>query len=789
MKRILFFLLLIPIIGFSQQITISGTILDNQKPLPGVSVIEKGTTGGTSTDFDGNFQLDVSPNATLVFSFVGFETQEIVVGEKSNILNIKMKEDAQQLDEVVVEGFTTIAGQARKRRESIQDTPEAVTALSSKDIEVTGIGNIEAVAVRIPNVSFNDYQDEANFAINIRGITQVRDGDAPVSIVIDDVQLPFHQQLNQDFFDIEHVEVVKGPQGTLYGKNAIGGAINIITKKPTNDFHGLVRAGYSEGSRKNIATALSGAIVKDRIYFRVGGDYTDFDGYDENKNTFLDKNPDFKESKSFRGQLHFKITPKLSFDLKGQISDSDGGALYYIQAPFPPASIGESAANQFDGNPRANILGSTSFESSDISGKLTYRTNFGKFLSITNLGNVDYDTSGDLDHTETPILWQSDDVELKGFNQEIRFISNFDSKFSMITGLFYQNNNRDQQLDSGLDIGNGVDTSQSFGVINNNVDSKTIAVFGHFGYKLTEKLEATAGLRYDADNRKQEDPFDPAVINEEDFNQLQPKLGLSYRFREGTLIFANYGEGYRSGGFNALTGNPSARFLDQFKKEETRNIELGFKSSWWNNRLLINGNLFRTAFDNEQVYVVDLTSFFATGIFNIDEVVNYGAELELKVRPIKNLDLGFGLGLTDSEIKKADIADRFPAYKGADPASDGANWVGNKAPFVSAHNILFSALYTWVLNEDNNMTFYADYSNNGKFYWHPDNFDVQDPYSIVNFNVTYNFKKIKLGVHGNNIFGTDFNSEYFSREFSGADRDLRFPGNPANYGVSLSYKF
>ena len=141
MKKLLFMLLLLPVISWGQDKTISGVITDGAEPLPGVNIIEKGSVNGVTTDFNGNFEISVSPDAVLEFSYIGFSKQEIVIGDQTT-LNVTMQEDTHQLEGVVVQGFAGVVGRARKRTESVQSIPESVTALNAEGIENNGINNV-----------------------------------------------------------------------------------------------------------------------------------------------------------------------------------------------------------------------------------------------------------------------------------------------------------------------------------------------------------------------------------------------------------------------------------------------------------------------------------------------------------------------------------------------------------------------------------------------------------------------------------------------------------------------
>ena len=236
-KLLLFVLLLCSLLVFSQKITIKGNVSDAQDLLPGVSILEKGTSNGTSSDIDGNFSIKVNEKATLVFSFLGYKTQEIMISDKQ-LLNVILEEDTSSLDEVVIKGFTSVKGRARKRLESIQSMPESVVAVTSEEIEMTGIDDIGSFLTQIPGISYGESQDPGTVLISVRGIPQIRYGASPIATVVDGVYLASADLTSQSLFDIDQIEVIKGAQGLFYGKNAIGGAVIITTKQPKNEFEG-----------------------------------------------------------------------------------------------------------------------------------------------------------------------------------------------------------------------------------------------------------------------------------------------------------------------------------------------------------------------------------------------------------------------------------------------------------------------------------------------------------------------------------------------------------------------
>ena len=174
---------------FAQKTTVRGIVASSENMLYGVSVTEKNTGNSTTTDFDGSFQIKVSTNATLVFSYIGFTTQEVLItGDES--LNIILKETVNELDELVIYGFEGVVGQARRRAESIQDIPESVVTYTSETIETKGVENLKTFTDYVPNVNFTSSLGVGNNFITVRGISHIRNGESPIAFVVDGVTLP-----------------------------------------------------------------------------------------------------------------------------------------------------------------------------------------------------------------------------------------------------------------------------------------------------------------------------------------------------------------------------------------------------------------------------------------------------------------------------------------------------------------------------------------------------------------------------------------------------------------------
>ena len=437
--NILCVLLLATSIAFAQN-NITGKVTDTfGEPLPGANVLEQGTTNGAIADYNGNYTITVtSETAVLEFSYLGFEKQEVTAS--SSIIDIQLTESSEALDGLTVQGFAGVIGKSRKRTASIQTTPESVTALNAEGIESAGVTDINSFSTLVPNLKFNSAQAVGLNFITVRGIPQVRGGDAPLAFVIDGVTIPDPSLLSQGLFDLALVEVVKGPQGALYGKNAIGGAINIYTKEPTNKMTNRIMLGAGNGGNLQAQFVSSGAISKDKVFYRFSTQYKNFDGLLTNE--FLDQKVDFSKEFSVRGQIKARVSDNFTVAATIQHFNIDGGATYY--SVNPTGTDGEFTGGILDPNPKdgnnvifANVLGRSDMKNNYGNFKMDYNLKGATLQSITSFNKVGRSTNGDLDFLELDGLTQAEEISTNTFNQEIRINNtNTDTKFDWSAVVF-----------------------------------------------------------------------------------------------------------------------------------------------------------------------------------------------------------------------------------------------------------------------------------------------------------------------------------------------------------------
>ncbi|MEX1147442.1 MAG: TonB-dependent receptor plug domain-containing protein, partial [Sphingomonadales bacterium] len=280
-------------------------------------------------------------------------TAAIVQGAALPTVPVMAQAQSFALEEIVVT--------ARKREERLLDVPDAITAFTATAIERSGLRSVTDVSALVPNFSIVQGQQPGTEFINMRGVGQIRNGEPPVAMVIDGVQVSSGYQITQDLFDVERIEVLKGPQGSVYGRNAIGGAINIITRAPTNELEGGVRASYGTGQDWRASGHVSGAIVEDRLLVRLSGSFRDFSG--DIDNVTLDEKVNFDKLKNFRARMIGHLSETVSLDLRYTRVDQKAGAAWYSFVP-PGVSINQT------GPVTANVLGEARRVLNDLSAKL-----------------------------------------------------------------------------------------------------------------------------------------------------------------------------------------------------------------------------------------------------------------------------------------------------------------------------------------------------------------------------------------------------------------------------------
>ena len=691
---------------------------------------------------------------------------------------------ALQLEEIVVT--------AEYREENLQDVPVSVTAFSADDIARSGIESTQDFINLTPNMTLDDSFTLGNTFVQVRGVAQINNADSPVAIVVDGVPQNNQKQLKQALFDIERIEVLKGPQGSLYGRNAIGGAINIVSKIPGNDLEGKIRAGTGNGGLAKVSGALGGALVADRLLFRLSGAFKDFNGVTEN--SFLGQDVDFYTSRDIRGRLLWQVSDTLSVDGRLAFSDADGGCCSdtFIPNPNLPRSGANPASNTFT-RPYTNVLGETD-KKRFIEGtvKINWDTRLGAFTYILGVSDVEETYFADLDFTNNttnglsaflggligvPLgVGQQQILDVALTSHELRLTSPDEQRLRWIAGLYYLDTERDLTTLASVEIpGTALVSSRAsfssppFLNIAEENNNRAFALFGQAEYDLTDELELTLGLRYDYDERKHQALSPTTNTPEKSFSDLQPRIVLSKRWGEDVLSYASYSRGFRSGGFNgpALASRP-------FKEETLDNVELGFKSTWFERRLLVNGALFYAKSDNFQYFRVDIATASQI-IENIDKVDMLGVELDFQALLAERWTLFGALGITDSEIKT--FASR--------PQDEG-----KRTPKNQQYSLNIGTEYRLPLAGEVEGSLRIDYEHRGKKYWHSDNLNPMGDFGLLGGRAALTTENWTVLIWAKNIFDELYWQDYNAATFAGTvGGDIGFLARGRTYGIDLEYRF
>lgn len=672
-------------------------------------------------------------------------------------------------DDLMLEEVTVTA---QRRTERLQDVPVAVTAFTAAEIEARGIGSTRDILPMTPNVTYDESFTVGNSFVSVRGVAQINNADSPVAIVVDGVPQNSQKQLRMELFDVERIEVLKGPQGALYGRNAIGGAINIVTREPSNELEGWAQVGAGSGNLREASGAVSGPIVQDKLLFRLSGAYKDSDGNIEN--SFLRRNVDFYESKDIRARFMILATEALTIDLRGSFSDIDGGA---VMDSSMDASLSGNANREV--LPRSNILGNSARQINDATVKIDWRTDAGTLTSITGYTDLAEDYYGDLDFCNPvdcpagifglgPQADQRQVLDVTLLSQEVRLASPDDQRLRWIVGGFYLATHRDLDTVAHLLIPNVPGIPLIANAEEN--DNDAYSAFAQVDYDITDRTTLGVSLRYDTDERQQTNASDPArPTRSKSFSDVQPRVVIDHKLNDDQLVYATYGTGFRSGGFNGVGGRP-------FDAETLQNYEVGYKSMWWDDRLRLNAAVFRSRSENYQFFYIDFNQGGAQVIDNLDQVEFTGAELEWQVQATRYWTLLGAVGLLDSDIKSFDAGLTVPARQ------------GNRTPKTQKSTFSLGSQLEVPLGSLTG-TVRVDYGRWGKKYWHPDNVDVRDPVNMLDVRVSIGNERWTASAWGRNVLDEFYWQDFNALEFGAPGIDLGSPSPPDTYGVELRYRF
>ena len=698
---------------------------------------------------------------------------------------------------------------ARRQDELLAEVPASVTVFTAEMLDRTGVQQADEFVQLTAGVTIVSGTAEAgDTQINIRGINGARDAESSVALVVDGILKTNTAQLNQDQGTLRQIEILKGPQGALYGRNAAAGAIVIQTLKPSDILEGGVKLSAAEDNTYKASGYIS-TPIGDSAGLVLSASYNTSDGF--YRNSFLDnrKVVDDQKTWSIDGRFIAELGDATEIDVKARYADLSGASINFNTAFHLPNFAGVDPAFFEDVNDHefgyySNIRPTndqTTFETSvklthefeamtltawalysDVDQSLTADGTSADFARYTFPGatQASVDASNSCFATtaqltgyplnaptfvgNNPIPFIFDPVngstlgayspttcdgtqyqirEQTDISAEVRLSSNGDGPLAWQIGAYYLNIDRDVGVSLGADLGQGVirqlyndadssnPTSQLF---SDNFNTNVYAAFGSLDYEVADNFDVSLALRYDIEQREVSsrvplvtdpitgDPINPGQAfgaipdQKETFKELQPKLSLRYGLTDDLNIYANWGIGFKSGGFNnqgaaAIVDQNFNQFLgtnvlinDVYRKETSSAFEAGIKGSAANGAITFDLAGYYTKVDDMQFFEFFVGAFgLLRVVSNIDKVDIYGVEFNANAEIVEGWDIFGSVNLTESEIK----ANASRPYT-----------VGNKSPHTADYTINLGTQMVAPIANSFDLVMRADYRITGPTWFH-----------------------------------------------------------------------
>jgi iron complex outermembrane receptor protein len=802
---------------------------------------------------------------------------------------------------------------ARKRSENLQEVPIAISAIGEETIDRAGIQRAGDFVGLVPNVTLVNTANVGDTQLSIRGIVSTRDAESTFAYVVDGVLSTNPNSFNEELFDIQQIEVLKGPQGALYGRNAVAGAVLVTTKAPTNEFEGRVAGTVGNVGTYRANAMFSGPIIEDTLLGRIAVSTSQTDGFYENIFSNQDDVVDFIEDTSVRGRLIWNPTDDLSFDFRGGYSKVEAGAINFNASFAIPAFVDAFGGANYDQDPNDvdfrfifNTPGENEQETLDLAIKMDWALDWADVVASVSYNDLEeyllsdgtaatfygYELTpscqagrADLNSFSRPDLFGEpfnpfgvlppgadfqgvygpynpltcDGYQYQERNQQdasfdIRLVGPEDEAVRWIAGLYFADIERESLVGYGADQGQGflrqpyVDPTgpnPTDLLFWDDFETRVFAAYGQLQFDIADNMELAFALRYDLEQRDvrnrvpnvnnsglninlldangQPQPINPGFAanpdgipdRAADFEQFQPKVTWSWTPTEDMSVYASYGLGFRSGGFNALGTEDLIDFWfnagfggpgelvdaqldvnDEYGKEVSTAFELGVKSEWMDNRLRLNAAVFRTDVEDNQFFEFYAGPFgILRTVTTIDELYIQGAEADFTFVATESLTLYGGIGLMDSEIEK----NRHRPLSEGNDVPQAPNVTGNlgaELSFPLTGDLQFVSRIDWQYTGE--MWFHTLQGEQTPTIWNaffpdlaPLNQDfsksARDAFSLVDLRVGIESANWAITAWGRNLGDEQFLQEIIpTPEFGGS---FIHPSALRSYGVDFRYSF
>lgn len=716
--------------------------------------------------------------------------------------------DNKRLESVVVT--------AQRRKQNIQKVPSAVSVVSGNNLVESGVGRSAAEITKlVPNTSAGQSNGHSRPRWWIRGVgtgTQGLDSPSPVGIYLDDVYISNASATAFPLFDLERVEVLRGPQGTLWGKNTTGGAINLISQKPKFSSDGYVKVDQRSHDNTLIQGAAGGAVYGDTVAARVSFHQDTRDGIFNN--TFTGEETFSYTDSAGRIQLLTRLADNLDvlFNVHYRNYTTDGSNATVI-GTGPDGAFWTNGATYIPSTDRrdlaSNVDSSNDVKQNGALINLNWQLDGGyELTAISAYEGYENKSHSDSDNTPLEISRGYTDAKTSQLSQEIRLASPRDQHYHWVVGAHYFTDRIDSDAASGTlpTAQKPVGRANAYSDTVYRHDSESYALFGNLTYNVTERLALTGGLRWSREEKSIDlyyysatgpvDFFDqttwwqqssvnaPLALRARqdetnDWSDWTYDLTPQYQLTDHSLVYAKVAKGFRGGGYNsAPRSQNSVSVLDP---EYLTSYELGYKSELFNGQVIFNANVFTYDYEDIQINAVLPSPTGALSqLRNAAEGKATGAEIEIQALPTANLQLKLGLGWLDTKFS------RFIDVNG--------DYSGNRFVRSPEFSAVFSLDYRYPLANGSTLAFATDWNFQSEYFFYTNNQTdpnlAQDDYTAGDARLSWisSNDRLTLSVYARNITDEQYKLHTLPPAAGASGNTVNW-SEPRHYGASLTVRF
>ncbi|BCW90917.1 Vitamin B12 transporter BtuB [Alphaproteobacteria bacterium SO-S41] len=688
----------------------------------------------------------------------------------------------------------TIVVTAQKRATNLQKVPLSVAAVTAKTLESAGISTLDSVQRLTPGMNMSSIGSGFVSYTYIRGAgTNVIDSgsDPSVAFFVDEVYIAGTAGLQFDLLDIERIEVLKGPQGTLFGRNAAGGAVSIITKRPSDTLDAWASADVGDYGLFAVRGGVTGPFAEGSKWaYRLAAAHRQRDAFTDNP-AGLD--PGFIDNYTARGQVMYQ-DDSFTFLLTGDYFTSDNGMSNFFLSSanklglLTPAAVAALPADQSFYRVYYNVDGFEQQDTFSLTARMEGDIGFAKLTSISAYRDNQFVRLQDQDGSRADGYALGTDQQDVTFSQELRLSQDTD-RLHWIAGIYYYHNETKRQdtLDSGPDF--AVPALQnSFGFYGNNITTESYAIFGQATYEIFTDFSVTLGARYSKDKKTSDqrtDPLGPGPLFTAhltpEWDSFDPAVILEYQVTPDIMLYGSYRQGYKSGGFQSLPGS-LALALNVYAPEEVKSYEVGAKTQFFDNRLRVNVALFDTRIDNQQILRIPTAG--TSIIDNAGKTRTQGVDVSISAVLSDYFRIDWS-----STFQHARFEEYLSNCAGTPPVC-GANFAGNRQLRSPDFQTSVTAEANIPLGGSGELTLRGEYAYQSQVFFDAANTTTpgtfQPGYGIFNARITYTPPAGNWDV---SVFGKNLSDEEYYRNVAiSGPSGVGTPGDPMTFGVTLNWR-